>query len=91
MRPGYACTRNQFVKETAMPQLVLEDLNLANAERRLCVEALTTGGNIVNAAGLLGITRHALKRRIVKLRIEWPQAARRPAEQAAATATAIPG
>lgn len=71
-----------------MPQLTLEDLNLANAERRLCLEALTTGGNIVNAAGLLGITRHALKRRIVKLRIDWPPAARRPTETAATTVTA---
>jgi transcriptional regulator with GAF, ATPase, and Fis domain len=56
-----------------MPQLILEDFNLENAERRLCIEALTTAGNIVGAATLLGITRHALKRRIIKLRIEWPQ------------------
>lgn len=56
-----------------MPQLILEDLNLENAERRLCVEALYRAGNIVGAASLLGLTRHALKRRIIKLRIEWPQ------------------
>ena len=56
-----------------MPQIVLEDLNLLNAERRLCVEALDTAGSIVDAARLLGITRHALKRRIIKLRIEWPK------------------
>lgn len=55
-----------------MPQLILEDLNLQTAERRLCLEALRSAGNIVGAATLLGITRHALKRRIVKLRIEWP-------------------
>ena len=55
-----------------MPQLVLDTLNLESAERRLCVEALTTAGNIVGAASLLGITRHALKRRIIKLRIDWP-------------------
>lgn len=55
-----------------MPQLILEDFNLEAAERRLCVEALNHGGNIVNAAGLLGITRHALKRRIIKLGIAWP-------------------
>ncbi len=53
-------------------QLVLEDLNLANAERRLCLEALTTAGNIVGASALLGITRHAMKRRIIKMRIDWP-------------------
>lgn len=66
-----------------MPQLTLEDLNLENAERRLCVEALTIAGNIIGAAGLLGITRHALKRRIIKLRIEWPAAAGRSAERGA--------
>lgn len=53
-------------------QLVLEDLNLANAERRLCLEALATAGNIVGASALLGITRHAMKRRIIKMRIDWP-------------------
>ena len=52
--------------------IVLETLNLASAERHLCEEALKAGGSIVEAANLLGITRHALKRRIVKHRIEWP-------------------
>ena len=55
-----------------MPNVVLDDYNLEAAERRLCVEALNHGGNIVNAAGLLGITRHAFKRRIIKLGIPWP-------------------
>lgn len=55
-----------------MAQLILDDFNLEKAERRLCVEALNTAGNIVGAAALLGITRHALKRRIIKLAIEWP-------------------
>lgn len=54
-----------------MPQIVLEDFNLEAAERRLCVEALGIAGNIIGAAQLLGITRHALKRRIIKLRISW--------------------
>lgn len=54
-----------------MSKLILEEFNLENAERRLCVEALHSGGNIVNAAKLLGITRHALKRRIIKLGIAW--------------------
>lgn len=54
-----------------MQTLVLDSYNLATAERRLCVEALTTAGNIVGAAKLLGLTRHALKRRIIKLEIPW--------------------
>jgi DNA-binding NtrC family response regulator len=57
------------------PPIVLEDFNLEAAERRLCVEALSAGGSIVRAAEILGITRHALKRRIIKLRISW---SRRP-------------
>ncbi|MFY0531469.1 helix-turn-helix domain-containing protein [Nannocystis pusilla] len=57
-------------------QFVLEDLNLEAAERRLCCEALAIAGNISGAALLLGITRHALSRRIAKLGIEWPPGAR---------------
>lgn len=56
-----------------MRQIILEDLNLNAAERLLCEEALTQAGSIVEAANLLGITRHALKRRIIKHRIEWPR------------------
>lgn len=51
---------------------------LATAERTLCEMALKEAGNIVEAAKLLGITRHALKRRIVKHGIRckaWPPAA----------------
>ena len=55
-----------------MPQITLEDYNLANAERRLCSEALSLAGNIVGAARLLGLTRHALKRRIIKLGLDRP-------------------
>jgi len=51
--------------------ITLEDFNLEAAERRLCVEALAFAGNIVGAAQLLGITRHALKRRIIKLELRW--------------------
>ncbi len=54
-----------------MAQIIIEAFNLEAAERRLCVEALTLTGNIVGAAKILGITRHALKRRIIKLGIEW--------------------
>ena len=55
----------------ATPSITLDSYNLASAERRLCVEALTVAGNIVGAAKLLGITRHAMKRRIIKLDIAW--------------------
>ncbi|MDC0716715.1 helix-turn-helix domain-containing protein [Nannocystis bainbridge] len=58
-----------------MPQFILEDFNLENAERRLCLEALERAGNIVGAAKLLGITRHAMKRRIIKLRLDWTRGA----------------
>ena len=54
-------------------RLYLESLNLADAERLLCDQALTAAGSIVEAANLLGITRHALKRRIIKHHIEWPR------------------
>lgn len=53
-------------------RLHLESYKLHEAERLLCEEALTAAGSIVEAANLLGITRHALKRRIIKHRIEWP-------------------
>jgi transcriptional regulator with PAS, ATPase and Fis domain len=55
------------------PAIILDSLNLETAERRLCEEALARAGSIVAAAKLLGITRHALRRRIEKLRIEWPR------------------
>ena len=55
--------------------ILLEDLNLRKAERLLCQQALTRAGSIVEAAQLLGITRHALTRRMIKHRIEWPTAA----------------
>lgn len=52
--------------------ILLEDLNLRKAERTLCQTALQKAGSIVEAAQLLGITRHALKRRMIKHQIEWP-------------------
>ena len=72
-----------------MPQIILEAFNLEAAERRLCVEALTLAGNIVGAAQILGITRHALKRRIIKLRIDWNRtgAPPSPASSSASAAT----
>lgn len=67
-------------------RLHLESLNLNDAERLLCEEALTAAGSIVEAANLLGITRHALKRRIIKHRIEWPM--RQPSAAVDAPVTA---
>lgn len=64
--------------------ILLEDLNLRKAERLLCQQALTRAGSIVEAAQLLGVTRHALKRRMIKHRIEWPTAPQ------AAAVTGIP-
>ena len=58
-----------------MPQIILEDWNLEAAERRLCVAALELAGNLVGAAKILGITRHALKRRMIKLKIDRPRGA----------------
>lgn len=52
-------------------QIVLDNFNLTSAERLLCETALHTAGSIVEAAKLLGITRHALKRRIIKHNIRW--------------------
>lgn len=52
--------------------LVLKSLNLADAEKFLCETALHNAGSIVEASNLLGITRHALKRRIIKHEIAWP-------------------
>ena len=68
--------------------ILLEDLNLRKAERLLCLQALEKGGSIVEAAQLLGITRHALKRRMIKHRIDVPAAEResRPAETTVAVA-----
>ena len=66
----------QQATQTRRPalRLVLEDWNLTASERRLIESALETTDSLVEAAGLLGLTRHALKRRIIKHRIEWPRA-----------------
>ncbi len=73
---------------SAAMRLVLEDWNLNAAERLLCVEALATAGSIVEAAQLLGITRHALKRRIIKHRIEWPRSSASAGDSATANTSA---
>lgn len=54
-------------------RIVLEDLNLDAAYKRLVEEALRAAGNIVEAAQLLGVTRHELKRLIIRHKIEWPR------------------
>ena len=59
---------------SASSTVLLEDLNLRSAERLLCEEALARAGSIPQAAQLLGITRHALERRLIKHRIVWPNA-----------------
>jgi len=59
--------------EDLASKLILEDFNREAAERRLCVATLDLARNIVGAALLLGITRHALKRRMIKLRIDRPR------------------
>ncbi len=51
--------------------IILPDLNLAEAERRLCVEALARTGSLVAAAEQLGTNRHALRRLIAKHEIVW--------------------
>ncbi len=51
--------------------ITLPDLSLAGAERLLCLEALTRTGSLVEAAEVLGINRHALRRLIAKHDIEW--------------------
>jgi hypothetical protein len=45
-------------------------------EGQLCELALEVGGNLVEGAKLLGLTRHAFKRRLVKHGIVRPDAAR---------------
>lgn len=54
-----------------MPRIELDSFDLNVAEKRLIEVALAQGGSIAAAASLLGITRHAVKRRIIKHHIEW--------------------
>lgn len=55
-----------------MTPISLPTLNLNDAERTLVETALKEAGSIVEAAALLGTTRHAVKRRIIKHNIRWP-------------------
>ena len=74
-------------------QIVLDTFNLTSAERLLCETALHTAGSIVEAAKLLGITRHALKRRIIKHNIRWIRdaGARAAGDTSPRTAAAVSG
>lgn len=72
---------------SANSKVLLEDLNLRSAERLLCEEALARAGSIPQAAQLLGITRHALERRLIKHRIEWSSAGAEPGSWGAFKAT----
>lgn len=52
--------------------ITIPNLNLLSAEKTMCEEALRRSeGNLVVAADLLGVTRHALRRRIIKHEIQW--------------------
>ena len=68
-RPAIRCLRMKPAKKAT--SITLPDLNLAEAERRLCLEALTRTGSLVEAAELLGTNRHALRRLIAKHGITW--------------------
>lgn len=57
----------------------MNDLNLRDAERALCLEALRRAGSLAEAAQLLGLTRHALSRRITKHKLVWPASEPQPA------------
>lgn len=62
--------------------LTIHDLNLHAAERLIVETALQRAGSIVDAAKLLGITRHAVKRRIIKHNIRWTRERTAPPEAA---------
>jgi transcriptional regulator with GAF, ATPase, and Fis domain len=68
-------------------KITLDNLNLVTAERELVTAALAKAGTILGAAELLGITRHAMKRRMVKhnLRAPWLSSPRRSVPEAAPT------
>ncbi len=64
-------TNRVFMPAKKSMAITLPDLNLSEAERRLCLEALTRTGSLVEAAELLGTNRHALRRLIAKHGITW--------------------
>ena len=66
--------RHDAAKESNLDDtsITLPNLNFIAAERTLCETALRRSRTIYEAAALLGMTRHALKRRIIKhgIRVE---------------------
>lgn len=60
------------------PIIIDNDLNLDRATKLLIDEALARAGSIVEAAQLLGITRHKCKREMIRLKVEWPRASPPP-------------
>lgn len=62
----HEAAKENDVNDANDTKYTLPDLNWQNAEKALCEEALRRGGSILEAAGLLGMTRHGLKRRIIK-------------------------
>lgn len=59
--------------------ITLDTYNLESAERHLCEMALKDMGSIIEAAKRLGITRHSLKRRMIKHGLRVPRVATPPA------------
>lgn len=59
----------------SITRITLDTHNLVTVERTIIESALTEAGSIVLAARALGITRHALKRRIIKHGIRWNRGA----------------
>lgn len=65
--------RAVVVEPRAPTPPVLTSHNLAEAQVALIESALDSDGTLVGAAQMLGITRHALKRRIIANNIAWPR------------------
>lgn len=49
--------------------ITLPTLNLSEAEKALCQQAIATSPTLADAATVLGLTRHALRRRISKYKL----------------------
>lgn len=56
--------------DQSKPRVVLDSLDLAEAQRRLCVAALDRAGD-PTAAALLGVSRDDLLDLLVRLRVDW--------------------
>ena len=52
-------------------RIAIDTFNLDTVERRLCELALHNTGSLGKAAEALGISRHALRRRIIAHKIDW--------------------